>query len=134
MHWFTVYSFIVICTQLYAYIHSYTCIHSSEEPKRVGLLSFTDMISHLRILVTLPSTATDHTWQLEILQFLALHSFWNVTEVSTDLKHVSDLVNKMQCLTCLLNLSKCLDLQWFLNEMQCKICVSKPDLYLQAFW
>jgi len=53
------------------------------------MLTSPDMVIHIRILVTLSSTATDHDWQLELLQFLVLHAYWDVTSKSKTLTHVS---------------------------------------------
>lgn len=48
-----------------------------------------DIVVELRSLIINPNTAHDHEWQLEILQFLMVHSYWQVVKPCPQIPHVS---------------------------------------------
>ncbi|CAC5414026.1 POL5 [Mytilus coruscus] len=60
----------------------------SVDPRPIGMMTSLHMLIHLRTLVTLSSTAADHKWQLQLLEFLMLHSYWKVIKESKAIKHV----------------------------------------------
>ncbi|XP_078335491.1 myb-binding protein 1A-like protein [Crassostrea virginica] len=66
-----------------------------KEP-RENMVGIQHVATQVRILVTLPSTSADHTWQLRLLQFLGLHSFWTVIAKSTEIPHCSYCTNPME--------------------------------------
>lgn len=62
----------------------FSFLHSPRE----NMMGIQHVATHIRTLVTLPSTSGDHAWQLHLLQFLGLHSFWTVKAKSSALPHV----------------------------------------------
>lgn len=62
--------------------------YRSVDPRPIGMMTSLHMLIHLRTLVSLSSTAADHQWQLELLEFLMLHSYWKVVKESKAIKHV----------------------------------------------
>lgn len=63
---------------------------------RENMMGIQHVATHIRTLVTLPSTSGDHAWQLHLLQFLGLHSFWTVKAKSSALPHCSYCTQPME--------------------------------------
>ncbi|XP_062578911.1 myb-binding protein 1A-like protein [Saccostrea cucullata] len=60
----------------------------AKDPKE-NMVGIQHVATQVRMLVTLPSTSDDHAWQLRLLQFLGLHSFWTVQSKSSEIPHCS---------------------------------------------
>ncbi|XP_061196291.1 myb-binding protein 1A-like protein [Saccostrea echinata] len=67
----------------------------AKDPKE-NMVGIQHVATQVRILVTLPSTSDDHTWQLRLLQFLGLHSFWTVQAKSSEIPHCSFSTRPME--------------------------------------
>ncbi|CAC5358594.1 POL5 [Mytilus coruscus] len=67
----------------------------SVDPRPIGMMTSLHMLIHLRTLVTLSSTAADHKWQLQLLEFLMLHSYWKVIKESKAIKHCNHKCDEM---------------------------------------
>ncbi|XP_063396330.1 myb-binding protein 1A-like isoform X3 [Mytilus trossulus] len=68
----------------------------SVDPRPIGMMTSLHMLIHLRTLVSLSSTAADHQWQLELLEFLMLHSYWKVVKESKTIKHCNHKCDEME--------------------------------------
>ncbi|XP_071179538.1 myb-binding protein 1A-like isoform X2 [Mytilus edulis] len=68
----------------------------SVDPRPIGMMTSLHMLIHLRTLVSLSSTAADHQWQLELLEFLMLHSYWKVVKESKAIKHCNHKCDEME--------------------------------------
>ncbi|XP_048746975.2 myb-binding protein 1A-like protein [Ostrea edulis] len=61
-----------------------------------NMMGIQHVATHIRVLVTLPSTSSDHAWHLRLLQFLGIHSFWTVRAKSAEIPHCSNCTQPME--------------------------------------
>ena len=87
--------------------HFSCCLYSSKETPPLANLPRQWVIQQLCAMTTMVSMATDSAWQLKILQFLFLNSFFKVVEPTEAVPHVSVVLS--YCLSspvcCHINLS-----------------------------